>query len=452
MPSSPLEPQARPWFRRLLIGSGILIALLIVGVIIGTIWLNSFIHSDSFRHEVEARASQTLGGPVEIKQIDLGFLGAVKLEGLGAKLATEHGTIGALVANINCSYSLWPLLSRQVDIDALNLKNPEMVLTQQPPSAASARITRASPDETTAAKVPPFQFSLRSATITNGHLMVKDVTGATKADLLGIDVKADTGGYFTGQDVTGTTKVKTILLPQNITATDFSSSFLYNNNGTLQARTFQATAFSGTISGDYTLDTTGPSLLTVKTEHIDLAALGQAATPDLATKMSGALDLQSTWHQVETGQLTGEGDAQIADGKLEGLVLLHELATALKLPALSNPDLKSVTTHFLVSHGETRFNSLVVKSTAFDMTGSGVIGPKGELDADMILIFHADTMKQIPGIAAAVFSKLPDGGGTIPFHLSGTIAVPQSDTLTQLFITGSKIQKTISKTIKNIFN
>jgi len=452
MPASPLEPKARPWFRRLLIGSGIALALLFVGFVIGTVWLNSFIHSNSFRHEVEVRASQTLGGPVEIKQIDLGLLGGVKLEGMTAQLAADQGTVGIAVENVSCSYSLRALLGREVKVDALTMTNPEIVLTQQPPALTKPRITKTTPTEAAAGKVPPFQFSLHSAKISNGHLMLKDATGATKADFQGIDVNADTGGYFTDDDVTGTTKIKTITLPENITATDFSSSFLYNNNGTLQARTFQATAFSGTITGDYKLDTTGPSLLTVKADHVDLAQAGKAAAPDLPGKMSGSLDLQSTWHQIETGQLAGEGDAQIANGKLQGVALLHELATAFKLAALSDPDLKSVTTHFFVSHGETRFNSLVIRSTAFDMTGSGVIGPKGELDADMVMILHADTLKQIPGIAAAAFSKTPDGSGSIPFHLGGTVAVPQSDGLTQLFITGSKVQRTISKTIKNIFN
>lgn len=142
---------------------------------------------------------------------------------------------------------------------------------------------------------------------------------------------------------------------------------------------------------------------------------------------------------------------QITGGKLVGDVLLNELATAFQLKEMNDPDLKSVTTHFQINNGTTRFSNLQIESTVFEMTGSGVIDPQGGINADMVLTLHDDALKKIPAVAASFFSKLPTGGGSIPFHLSGTVTNPQSDAMTRIFIQSSKIHKTIKNTFDKLF-
>jgi uncharacterized protein involved in outer membrane biogenesis len=437
--------------RYIFMGFGGLVIVLVLGVGIGALWLNSFIHSDSFRQEMQTRASQSAGGPVEIQKINLSIFSGVELEGLGAKLTTEQGTIVTQVQSVRCSYSLGALLERHLKIDALTLVHPEITLTQQPPSAMPK--PAAAPQDSgkdAGAKVPPFQVTLDSAKITDGHLLVKDSTGAVKADVQGIKSTADSSGYFDGKDVTGSINIDSVALPENLTITDISTSFTYNN-GAVEAKPFKATAFSGTITGEYKLDPSGPSLLSIHADQIDMLQVGQAANPTSPTKLSGLLNLQSIWHGVETARLTGEGDAQITGAKLEGVTILNELSTALHLPALNDPDISKITTHFTVADGTTHFDQLVIEATTFRMTGSGDIDPKGNLSADMVMTLNPDSMKLIPGIAATAFTKLPDGSGSIKYHLSGTAANPESDFMTKAFIHGSKVQKTISNTFNNLF-
>jgi hypothetical protein len=335
--------------------------------------------------------------------------------------------------------------------------NPQIVLTQQSPSSITtpqppdvAETGNPSPDQAQSGKTAPLQFSLDSAKIINGDLSVKDVAGATKADLQGIHVNANTSGFFAGKGITGSLSVATIALPKNLNLTDFSTQFTYLD-GAVEAKPFAATVFSGKLTGDFKLDPASPSLLTVNATGIDMAQAGQAANPSSPTKLSGSLNLQSTWHSVETAQLYGEGDAQITGGKLEGVTILNELSTAFRLKEMSDPVLESVTVHFNVAKGTTRFSNLDVKSTIFEMTGYGVIDPQGGLSADMALILNPDAMNQIPRIATSAFTKNADGGGSIPFHLSGTVANPQSDAMTKLFIGGSKVNKTLEKTFNNLF-
>ena len=151
-----------------------------------------------------------------------------------------------------------------------------------------------------------------------------------------------------------------------------------------------------------------------------MTQVGQAATPHSPTKLSGLLDLQSKWNEAETGNPAGEGNLQISDGKLEGVDILHDLSSAFNLPEMSDPEIKSVTAHFRVANKTTSFDNMHLISTTFEMSGKGTIDPNGNLAADMVLTLHADAFSRIPPIATGFFTKLPDGGGSIPYKLGGT--------------------------------
>jgi uncharacterized protein involved in outer membrane biogenesis len=442
----------------LLIAAGVLGVLLMLALGPGSIWINSFIHSDSFRHEVETRAGQTLGGTVEIKEIDFSIWSGVQLSGLATKFESPQGTVVAQMEGVNCSLSFVALLSRRLELNGLTLVKPQIVLTQEPPSTVATPApppvpakAEATPQQVTSGTTSAFQFILNSAKVSDGRLSIRDATGATKADLQGIQIGTNTSGYYTGKDVTGTIRIATVALPQNLALTNFSTPFTYRT-GAVEVTPFEATAFGGRLTGDYKLDPSAPSLLEVNATRIDVGQVGQVANPGSPTKLSGSLALQSKWQGVETGKLTGQGDAQITDGRLTGVSILKDLAFALRVNELAEPVLKSVTTHFQVAEGSTRFTGLTIESNVFEMTGSGVIDPQGRLSADMVLTLHGGAMGGIPGVAASFFSKLPGGAGSIPFHISGTVASPQADLSTRLFLQGSKVQKTINNTVNKAIN
>jgi uncharacterized protein involved in outer membrane biogenesis len=421
----------------------------------GTVWINAFCHSDAFRHEVESRASQSAGGQVEIKQIDFSVWSGVQLSGVATKLDSNQGVIVAQVEKVTCSYSLFALLERRLQLDGVTLVNPQIVLTQQPPSTVATPSTsspRTTPSsEAPSGRTPPFAVVLEKARIIDGRLSIRDASAVTKADLQGVQVSAKTGGFYTGKELTGTLRIATVSLPQNLSLTDFSTPFTYQA-GAVAAGPFEATAFGGKLTGHYQLDPGSPSQLEVNGTGLDVSQIGRSASPDSSTRLSGSLALQSKWSGVETGKLTGEGDAQITDGKLEGVSILHDLASILRVGALSDPDLKSVTIHFQVANGSTHFTDLRIESTVFEMTGSGVIDAQGGLDADMVLSLHADAMGTIPRAASSVFSILPGGGGSIPFHLGGTASHPEAD-LSNLFLQSPRaVEKILNKTILHFFH
>jgi hypothetical protein len=443
--------------RILLTGLGIVILLLVAGLAIGGLWIKSLIHSDAFRHELETRAGDQLHGTVEIQQIDWNSWNAFTLDGLATKFVTEQGTIVTQVESVRCDYSLTALLKQRVYLHGLTITKPHITLTQEPPPSvttppppAPVKPDTATPAEAQSGNTAPIHFMMEVAKVIDGEITIKDTNGADKADLQGVQVTTDAGGYFIGKDATGNLSIATIALPQNISFTDFSTPFTFRD-GAYSASGIKGNAFSGQFTGAYKLEPGAASLLAINATNIDMAQVGQAAKPGAPTRLSGTLALQSTWNAVETGKLTGQGAAQIVNAKLMGDPLINELADAFRVPEMHDPDLSSIVVLFQVANGSTHFNNLKILSASFEMSGSGDIDPQGNLAADMLLTLHADAYAKIPPIAKTAFTQLPDGGGSIPFTLSGTTDHPQADSLTKAFISGSKVQQAIKNTLDKLF-
>lgn len=401
-----------------------------------TEWINSLVHTDAFRHEIEARAGAAAGGKVEIQDIEFSLWRGVQLRGLVTKLSTAQGTVTAKIASVNCSYSLFALLRRRLQLNRVTLEKPEIVLTQEAPSQVATPTTggqaKSHATNSEDAQAPPMDVVLESGKIDDGHLTIRDASGALKADLQDVKVTAETGGLYDNGDASGEISIARIALPKNLAITDFSTPFK-GRVGAMEADPFEATAFGGKITGHYHLDPGGaPSTLDVNAENLDVAEISHTANPGSATTLSGSLMLQSTFRGPETGTLTGEGDAQITHGRLEGVAMLNRMGSLLHIGGMVNPALKSVTTHFEVAGGTTRFSHLRIEAADFDLTGDGTISPDGRLDAEMVLTLHGGAMGGVPGLAAALFSRVPGGGGSIPFHLSGNVSNPQTNLSPQL--------------------
>jgi len=445
-------------FRWLFITGGVVVVVLVLAIAVGSLWLNSFIHSVAFRQEIESRASTTLGSPVTISRIDFHLLRGIELSGVatqieGSRLNGE-GILTANVVSVNCTYSISALLHHELKLTGVILEKPQIVLTLE--SVKAVAPLAATAVATTAPSAPvgspaPFDFILEGAKLKDGSFSIRDGSGVPSANLQGVAAQADTSGYYVGKDVTGQVQVADMVLPGGFHLTDFSTPFTYRG-GTLSAKTMAAAAFGGRLAGDYELNPVGPSVLEVNARGLDMAQVGVATDPTSRAKLSGSLDVQSKWIGVETHAASGEGDAQLTHGKLEGVRVLQDLAEILRVKELAAPDLTQVQTHFQIAGGQTRFTGLQLDAGAFRMTGAGVIGAGGSLDANMVLILTRDSMARIPKQASLFFVQQPDGSGSIAYHLSGTVDHPQTDLATRIFIQNMQMQNVISKALDRFFH
>jgi uncharacterized protein involved in outer membrane biogenesis len=444
-------------FRWMIIAGAVVVGLAVVAIAIGALWLNTFIRSDAFKTEVESRASQSVGGPVQIQEIDFDIFHGVKLQGLVTQIDPSHaGGQGALkvqVASVNCAYSWSDLFQGKLRLTGVTLDQPQIVLTKQPTAPPPAQPPTGGPDSGATSgpgTAMPFQFVLDKAKVNNGSVSVCDATGASMVELQGVNAEANTSGYVEGKDVTGTLRIADAAA-SNLHVTNFSTPFSYRQNY-LAATPFEAAAFGGTIAGGFQMVNYGPSILDLNAKGFDVAQLTAATISNSSAKLSGSLDLQSKWRGAESGVPDGEGDAQLNNGKLEGVKILQDLSAILKIKELEAPVITQAKTHFLVQNQQTRFIGLQINSPIFQITGDGIVDFNGNLNANLVLILTRDAMAKMPKEAAASFVQQQDGTGSIAFQITGTTANPQTDLATRLLMQNPKIQNAINKALNKFFH
>jgi hypothetical protein len=269
-------------------------------------------------------------------------------------------------------------------------------------------------------------------------------------EMRGVAAEADLAGYYEGKDVTGTVKIADAAA-SNLHVTHFSTPFTYHSNF-VDATPFEATAFNGTLGGGFHLDGTGPSVLDLNAKGMDVAQLTAATLSGSSARLSGSLDVQSKWRGAETGAPTGEGDAQLANGKLEGVRILHDLSKILRIKELDPPIISQAKTHFLVENLQTKFIGLQLVSPMFQITGDGTIDFSGGLNANLVLILTRDAMGKLPKEAAASFVQQQDGTGSIAFQVTGTTANPQTDLPERLLMQNTQIKNAIDKALNRFFH
>jgi uncharacterized protein involved in outer membrane biogenesis len=445
-------------FRWMIITGAVVVGVVVLAIAIGALWLNTFIHSTAFKTEVESQASQTLGGPVQIQAIDFDILHGVKLQGLVTQIDPSHaGGQGALqvkVESVNCSYSWSELFERKLRLTGVTLDKPLIVLTKQATAPPPAQALPGGPDSGATAgpgTAMPFQFILDRAKVSDGNISVRDATGASMVELQGVNAEANTSGYYEGKDVTGTLRVTGITVPTNLHLTDFSTPFTYNS-GALTAKPFDASAFDGKIAGGYQMGPSGPSILDFNAKGFEMAKLTAATISNSSAKLSGSLDLQSKWRGAESGVLDGEGDAQLSNGKLEGVKILQDVSQVLKIKELNSPVISSAKTHFVVQNQQTKFIGLQLNSPIFQITGDGTVDFNGNLNANLVLILTRDAMGKMPKELAASFVQQQDGTGSIAFQVTGTTANPQTDLATRLLMQNTQIKNVINKALNKFFH
>jgi uncharacterized protein involved in outer membrane biogenesis len=453
-------------YRWLIITGALVIGVAALAIAVGAIWLNSFIHSPGFRTEVESRASQSLGAPVQIEAVDFDVFHGIKLKGVVTQLDPNHsggqGAVKIKVAQVNCTYSLWDLLGGKLGLDGVVLDQPQITLTREPNSSEAQAALPPAPEtastpsgtitspSTSSGSSHPFQFILDRVKIKDGTVTFTNPGGAAAVTLQGINAEANTSGYYSGKDVTGTLRIAQAGA-SNMTVTDFSTPFTYHSNS-LVAKQFDASAFSGKLAGDFQMDGSGPSVLNLNARGLNLEQLTAAAHSGSTARITGSLDFQSKWRGAESDTPLGEGDAQITNGKVEGVKILQEAGRLLRIDELSAPVISKAQTHFVVRNRHFNFNGLQLDSTLFRLTGNGSVAFEGAVNADLVLIMSRDGMAKLPHEIQSSFVQQPDGSGSIAFRVTGTTSDPQTDLPERLLLQNGVIKNQLNKVLNKFLH
>jgi AsmA protein len=195
--------------------------------------------------------------------------------------------------------------------------------------------------------------------------------------------------------------------------------------------------FDGEVKGNGTLvagSDTPPfnGGVTIKGVQIGPALSTVAETPVSVSGTAGAeLSVQGRGFSMPdlTKALQGTGHMAVKDGKIQGVNILHEVVSALKVAGISIDDPKAtvfstIETDLAIKQGIIKLQNLLMDSHDFQASGGGTIGFDQQLILLVNLNLSQDVSQKLSGASPVVKIAMKDGRLSLPLTITGTAQAP----------------------------
>jgi len=188
----------------------------------------------------------------------------------------------------------------------------------------------------------------------------------------------------------------------------------------------------------------GPALDTVAATHVSISGTAGA---DLALQGRGFSmpDL--------TKSLEGTSHVAVKDGKIEGVNLLQEAVSILKVAGISLDHAQAtafstIETDLAIKQGIINVQHLLMDSHDFQATGGGTIGFDQTLNLTLHLNLSQDLSQKIAGASPITKLAMKEGRLSLPLIITGTVQAP-SYGLDSKALTG-KVQEQVKEKVKEV--
>ncbi len=157
-----------------------------------------------------------------------------------------------------------------------------------------------------------------------------------------------------------------------------------------------------------------------------------ADTPISVSGTAGAdLSLQGRGFSMSdlTKALQGTGHMAVKDGKIQGVNILQEVVSALKVAGISIDDpnatvFSTIETDLAIKQGVINVKNLLMDSHDFRATGGGTIGFDQRLNLIVNLNLSQEVSQKLAGASPVVKIALKDGRLSLPLAITGTAQAP----------------------------
>jgi AsmA protein len=221
--------------------------------------------------------------------------------------------------------------------------------------------------------------------------------------------------------------------------------------------------FNGSVKGEGSTEfgsVASPFHATLTAEGLQLRPLTNAAgfaSPSVSGTAATTLTIggRGTTKADLTKTLDGTGTIAVKDGKFEGLNLMREVASLLKVAGLSTEGVKAtvfstISSEFTVNQGLITVQRLLMDSHDFQATGKGTLGFDQSVHLRLNMNLSQSLSQRIA--AASPIAKVALSGGrlSLPLIITGTVRTPSYGLDTKMF-TG-KVQDQARQKVKETLN
>jgi AsmA protein len=195
--------------------------------------------------------------------------------------------------------------------------------------------------------------------------------------------------------------------------------------------------FDGEVKGNGTLvagSDTPPfnGGVTIKGVQLGPALSTVAETPVSVSGTAGVdLSVQGRGFSMPdlTKALQGTGHMAVKDGKIQGVNILQEVVSALKVAGISIGDPKAtvfstIETDLAIKQGVIKLQNLLMDSHDFQATGGGTIGFDQQLNLLVNLNLSQEVSQKLSGASPVVKIAMKEGRLSLPLAITGTAQAP----------------------------
>lgn len=130
-----------------------------------------------------------------------------------------------------------------------------------------------------------------------------------------------------------------------------------------------------------------------------------------------------------TKALQGNGHLAVKDGKIQGVNILREVVSALKVAGISIDDpnatvFSTIETDLAIKQGVLSLQNLLMDSHDFQATGGGTIGFDQRLNLIVNLNLSQEVSQKLAGASPVVKVAMKDGRLSLPLTITGTAQAP----------------------------
>jgi AsmA protein len=184
-------------------------------------------------------------------------------------------------------------------------------------------------------------------------------------------------------------------------------------------------------------------------------ALNALATTQVSISGTAGADLSVQGHGLSMPDLTksleGTGHLAVKDGKIEGVNLLQEAISILKVVGISFDNAKAtafstIETDLAIKQGIIHVQRLLMNSHDFQATGGGTIGFDQTLNLTVDLNLSQDLSQEIARLSPAAKLAMKEGRLSLPLVITGTARAPAYG-LDMKGLTG-KVQEQVQKKVE----
>lgn len=445
----------------------VIVALAVIAAGGGLLYLNHYVQSPAFKQTVLDAAKQSLGAEVKIADLDISLLSGISLQGVS--VANPAGFDGQLLTAraFVLRYRLLPLLWKRVVIQQLSLEQPKIVLCKNdrgewnydklgavpaaPAPAATPAPPKPSAPATGATGLPGgINVTLSKLALSDGAVAMLGASNKPLVLVEGVNLASAvdvTGGALSGK---GEAKLGLLNIAQSLFIRQVGAPVR------LSPQEVKLAPVSGQLAGGSVGGALGVKLAggfrygaDLQIKDSDVATLlKEAGTKEVMTGK-----LQATTTIEGTGGLatmTGNGKAEITDGRLMEIPLLKLIGTLLQIEELKQLKFDKCLLEFTLANNVMQTPVIKISAAKIELTGRGSVQLSDySLNHEFTLALAEDLLSKLPQEVRDALTQRADGYYTLSFKVTGPYDSPKTD-LGNVLVKGAG-QQLLKKGLQQLF-